>query len=210
MIRNVLFDLGGVLIDLDIRRSLLAFDALKQPGVELLSSQVTEDGLKGGHSSELMEAYQVGAITTRQFLDALLSVCQPGTTDQQLKDAWFAMLLGIREDRKQLLRDLQSHGYNIYILSNINELHVGWTLAHCPEIKAAKGIFFSNEIHLSKPDPRCYELVLQQTGIQPEETLYIDDLLPNIEAGRQFGLQTLQAVDDGWLQEIRRELRIES
>lgn len=210
MIRNVLFDLGGVLIDLNIRRSLLAFEELKQPGVELLSAQVTEEGLRGGHSTKLMNAYQEGAITTRQFLDALLSICQPGTTDQQLKDAWFAMLLGIREDRKQLLRDLRSHGYNIYVLSNINEMHVDWTLEHCPEIKAAKGIFFSNEIHLSKPDPRCYELVLQQTGIKPEETLYIDDLLPNIEAGRQFGLQTLQAVGDEWIQDIRRELRMEN
>ncbi|MBR6017840.1 MAG: HAD family phosphatase [Paludibacteraceae bacterium] len=195
-IKNILFDLGGVLIDLDVRRSLEAFRALLSPDGQ--EAHITAQGLLGGHDSELIDRYQVGEITTDEFIHTILSACRPGTTPEQVKEAWFAMLLGIPEERKQLLRSLIVRGYTIYVLSNINELHVDWTLNHCPEIRQARRIFFSNEIHLSKPDPRCYQLVLRETGIRPEETLYIDDLPANIETGRTFGFQTLQATDANW------------
>ena len=162
---NVLFDLGGVLIDVDVRKSLLAFAKMVQvPQTgnvpNSLSEMVNADGLLGGHSSELIDQYQVGAITTDYFVDSLLSQCRPGTTKQQIIDAWYAMLIGIQPEKKEVLKQLIAAGKNIYVLSNINELHVDWTLSHCPELQVAKRLFFSNEIHLSKPDPRCYELVL--------------------------------------------------
>lgn len=205
---NVLFDLGGVLIDVDVRRSLLSFAKMVQvPQTgnipNSLSEMVNADGLLGGHSSELIDQYQVGAITTDYFVDSLLSQCRPDTTRQQIIDAWHAMLIGIKPEKKEVLKQLIAAGKNIYVLSNINELHVDWTLAHCPELQVAKCLFFSNEIHLSKPDPRCYELVLKETGIDPQDTVYIDDLLPNIEAGRQFGFQCIQAMpDNNWIKQI--------
>lgn len=208
--KNILFDLGGVLIDLDVKRSLDAFAKLvKAPaGVgktpASVSEMVTADGLLGGHTSELIDQYQIGAITTDQFIDAILTQCQPTTTRQQIIDAWYAMLLGIRKEKKELLRQLIAQGKQIYVLSNINDLHVEWTMDHCPELKQANRLFFSNEIGMSKPDPRCYELVLRETGIQPEETVYVDDLLPNIEAGKAFGLQCVHAVDDSWMTTINQ------
>jgi len=206
--KNVLFDLGNVLIDVEVKRSLKAFAALvNMPAVgEKAPSSVSElvnaDSLLGGHTSKLVDQYQVGAITTDEFIRAFLTQCKPGTKPEQVVDAWYAMLLGIREEKKELLNALVANGKNIYVLSNINDLHVKWVQEHCPELKVAKKIFYSNEIHMSKPDPRCYELVIKETGIQPEETVYVDDLLPNIEAGRKFGFQCLHAVDDGWMREL--------
>ncbi|MBQ2541507.1 MAG: HAD family phosphatase [Paludibacteraceae bacterium] len=194
-IKNILFDLGGVLIDLDVRRSLEAFRALLAPGADSRDVPVTARGLLGGHDSELIDRYQTGDISTDDFIRTILSVCRPGTTPEQVREAWFAMLLGIPEERKQLLQELVARGYQIYVLSNINEMHVDWTLAHCPELRQARRLFFSNEIRMAKPDPGCFELVIRETGIRPEETLYIDDLQANIDAGRAAGFRTLHVPD---------------
>ena len=204
MIRNLLFDLGGVLIDLDVQRSLNAMHALTDG--QHAVTQVTADGLLGGHDSELINLYQTGDITTDEFVGTILRSCKKGTTRAEVEAAWFAMLLGIKEEKKQLLKQLKDKGYGIYVLSNINELHVDWTMEHCPELKMADGLFFSNEMHLSKPDPRCYSHVLEAAGIRAEETLYIDDLMPNIKAGQEAGFVCLHATDDSWTEKVAKEL----
>lgn len=195
--KNVLFDLGGVLIDIDVQRSLDAFAKLMGE-----NSMVTAEGLAGGHTSELIDQYQIGAITSEEFVETIMSQCLPGTTRQQIEDAWNAMVVTMPEEKKQLLRELIQKGKNVYVLSNTNDIHIRFTLAKWPELKQAKKLFFSHEIGMSKPDQRCYQLVIRETGIQPEETVYVDDLLPNIEAGRKLGFQCLQAVDDGWMREL--------
>lgn len=204
MIKNILFDLGGVLIDLDVRRSLKAMYALTDGSRG--QTQITADGLLGGHDSELINKYQVGAITTDEFLSSVLSSCKQGTTKEQVKDAWFAMLLGIGDDKRHLLQCLKDKGLGIYVLSNINELHVEWVMNHCPELHTADALFFSNEIHLSKPDKRCYDLVKERAGINPCETLYIDDLQPNIKAGEEAGFRCLHAKDNNWIREVEQML----
>ena len=204
MTKNLLFDLGGVLIDLDVQRSLNAMHALTDGRHQV--TEVTADGLLGGHDSELINLYQTGDITTEEFVGTILKSCKEGTTRAQVEEAWFAMLLGIKEEKRQLLQDLKDKGYGVYVLSNINELHVQWTMEHCPELKMSDGLFFSNEIHLSKPDPRCYSHVLANTGIRAEETLYIDDLRPNIEAGKEAGFRCMHVTDEKWVETVRREL----
>jgi len=195
--KNVLFDLGGVLIDIDVRRSLKAFAGLMGE-----NSLVTAEGLMGGHTSELIDQYQIGAISSDEFVQTILSQCPSGTTRQQIEDAWNAMVVTMSEEKKALLHELIQQGKNVYVLSNTNDIHIRYTLAKWPELKQAKRLFFSHEMGMSKPDPRCYELVIRETGIRPEETVYVDDLLPNIEAGRKFGFQCLHAVDDGWMREL--------
>lgn len=215
MIRNILFDLGNVLIDVDIRRTLRAYQTLT-PSLSLIgqggcnggqadrligksNTIITVGDLLGAGESDLVAKYQVGAISTDEFLNAILPACKPETTRQDLINAWMAMLIGIPEARKQKLSELHKQGYKLYVLSNINELHVEWTREQLKGIPF-EAMFFSNEIHLAKPDMRCYELVIHETGIVPEETLYIDDLPENIEAGRRVGFQCfLNTKPDEWL-----------
>lgn len=211
MIRNILFDLGNVLIDVDIRRTLRAYYALL--GVEeerpagcrgvgatgVKNTIITAGDLLGAGESDLVAKYQVGAISTDNFLNAILPACKPGTTRQDLINAWMAMLIGIPEARKQKLLDLHKQGYKLYVLSNINELHAEWTREQLQGIPF-EAMFFSNEIQMAKPDARCYEHVIRETGIVPEETLYIDDLPENIEAGRRAGFYCfLNSKPDEWL-----------
>lgn len=145
-----------------------------------------------------MAKYQVGAVSTDEFVEAILKICKPGTTRQEVIDAWMAMLIGIPEARRQKLAELHEQGYKLYVLSNINELHAVWTREQLEGIPF-EAVFFSNEIRMAKPDMRCYEYVIRETGIKPEETLYIDDIPANIEAGRTLGFQCfLNTKADEW------------
>ena len=205
--------MGGVLIDLDIKRSLSAFNAMLLPDevkadTSLQRHSVSDIDLLGGGESPLISLYQKGDISTEDFISALLSACVHGTTRQQIVDAWNAMLIGLPAHRIEMIRSLKASGLNIYMLSNINELHVRWTLDCFAKAGLVIGedvdrVFFSNEMHCSKPDPHCYQIVLEQTGIVPQETLYIDDLSQNIAVGRQLGFQCLQALGDEWLDKAR-------
>ena len=253
MIHNILFDLGNVLIDVDIRKTLRAFgtlregmgDRLQATGDRLLATgnrlqatgdwqqatgnrlQATGDWLQatgnrregdrlmgesntiitagdliGAGESGLVAKYQVGEISTDEFINAILTICKPGTTRQDVIDAWMAMLVGIPEARYRKLMDLHKQGYKLYVLSNINELHVDWTREQLKDIPFEQ-MFFSNEIHLAKPDARCYEMVIRETGIKPEETLYIDDLPANMEAGKNVGFECfLNDRADKWVEHI--------
>ena len=205
---NLLFDLGHVLIDIDPKRTLQAFAALldrKSSAEGDTQPLLTADGLLGGHTSRLIDLYQVGQITTDQFLDTALQACRQDVSRQQVLDAWLAMLLPFKQEKAEMLRQLHERHIPFYILSNINDSHVLWTRENCPELQLASGIFFSNEMHIAKPDPEAYRYVIDHTGILPSETLYIDDLVPNLEAGRQFGFQCLHAIDDNaWMPAVRK------
>ncbi len=206
-IRNILFDLGNVLIDVDIRKTLRAYNALlgveeeRSRGVGVIDKSntiITAGDLIGAGESELVAKYQVGAVSTDEFVEGILKVCKPSTTRQEVINAWMAMLIGIPEARKQKLSELHKQGYKLYVLSNINELHAEWTREQLKGIPF-EAMFFSNEIQMAKPDARCYEHVIHETGIKPEETLYIDDLPENIEAGRRAGMQVfLNTKADAW------------
>lgn len=204
MIRNILFDLGNVLIDIDIRRTLEAFmrllpsTAMPKGSEDKPNTIITAGDLIGAGESELVAKYQVGAVSTDEFVEAILKICKPGTTRQEVIDAWMAMLIGIPEERRQKVLELHKQGYKLYVLSNINELHAVWTREQLKGIPF-EAVYFSNEMGLSKPDARCYERVIRETGIVPEETLYIDDLPENIEAGRRAGMQVfLNTKADEW------------
>lgn len=203
---NLLFDLGHVLIDIDPKRTLHAFgQLLNKQSSESSQPLLTADGLLGGHTSRLIDLYQVGQITTDQFLTTALKACREDVTKEQVLDAWLAMLLPFREDKALLLRQLHERHIPFYILSNINETHVEWTKRNCPELQLASGIFFSNEMHIAKPDAAAYQYVIDHTGIVPEQTLYIDDLTANLDAARPFGFQCLQATDDNaWMPIVRQ------
>lgn len=204
---NLLFDLGHVLIDIDPGRSLQAFARLLKTDHDARQQAqklITAEGLLGGHNSQLIDLYQLGRISTDRFIATAAQACRPDVTKEQLMDAWLAMLLPFREDKAALLRQLHSCGIPFYILSNINEAHVLWTRTHCPELQLASGIFFSNEIHIAKPDPEAFRYVISHTGINPAETLYIDDLSANLEAARPFGFRCLQATgDSAWMPVVK-------
>lgn len=201
MITTVIFDMGGVLIDLDLHALVEAFMKIAAPSMKAMSAQ---DMLGNGGDSPL-NAYEKGLISTEEYLDATLRDCREGVTREEVANATFAILKTIPQPRLDAIRKLREKGYTVYLLSNIQDLH--WT-----RINEMMGgweqyfdkVFLSHEMHMVKPDDRIYEAVAEATALVPADTLYIDDVEANVEGGRRAGWQAIQATGDEWLPIIRQ------
>ena len=195
-----LFDLGSVLIDIDPQATIDSLQYLFEPTYVHSSVDIfSGEALNGGYASDFLNKYQLGKISTRQFINHIKSYCKPGTTDDDIISAWMKMMIGMDGQTSKFLQDVSAGGFEIYILSNINELHVEWIRRNIPQLEVAKQCFFSNEMHLAKPDKECYEFVLSHTPIIPQQTLYFDDLSPNIEMGEKIGFKSVQVYDKSWI-----------
>lgn len=205
MICNYFFDLGNVLLDIDPQRSLDAFAPLFKPDA---LKQFSPSDLFGVGSNPFLAAYQVGTISSDEFFAHFLPFCLPGTAPWQLVAAWNAMLINIPPRRIQAIRKLRQNGCKVFILSNINEEHLRWVRRHFDQVGLRLGsdiddAFFSNEIHLSKPDPRIFAEAIRRSNVSPQETLFIDDQQINVSAACEAGLHAVCASRDAWLPFIR-------
>lgn len=196
-VKNIIFDLGGVLAGLDGQRCIDAFDAL---GCEKVSYYVEH------HLTEdLFYNIEVGNISTEDFCDEVRRITGRNVSDEQIVWAWNQLLTGISERRLEKLLRLRGK-YHLFLLSNTNDMH--WQLC-VDDFFTFRGnrvenffdrIFLSYKMHLSKPSKDIYEEVLRQANIQPAETLFIDDSKTNIEGASPLGIQGYwNARIDDWL-----------
>jgi putative hydrolase of the HAD superfamily len=153
---------------------------------------------------------ETGRIEKGDFLAQMLKHAPEGTTDQQIIDAWNAMLLDFPVRRLQILQQLRQH-YSLYLLSNTNSIHLE---AFNNILQQSRGIpslneffdkaYYSHLIGLRKPEKESYQLVLEENGLNPAETLFIDDTLPNIEGAKLVGLQTIHLLPPKTIADIFR------
>ena len=195
---DIIFDLGGVLLDLNMQG---IGQACKRLGInpELFfvrtDTKNTSTVCQGISASKAITDYQVGTMTTEQFLSLVLSHCAEGITRENVMEAWDACIGPMPKERLDLIKELRRKGYHTHLLSNTNDLH--WE-----EIKrrylSDKGytcadlfdhVFVSHEVHLAKPAPEIYQYALRQIGRPAAGCLFIDDTLINVEAAKREGLQ---------------------
>ena len=192
-IKNIIFDLGRVLLNLDFEASIKAFQELGLKNDVLDKQQA--------YSDPVFYELEVGKISPKEFCNGVRRhLNNPLLTDLQIEDAWYAMILDIPENRVKVVKEL-SKNYNVYLFSNTNQIHI--ERLH-KAFKAEHGIdfpslfvkdYYSHEIHDRKPDLRSYEKVIELSGIKPEESIFIDDLEKNIIGARQAGLKTFWLKD---------------
>lgn len=197
---NIIFDLGDVLVRLDSDGCMKAF---KNLGLgEYL------DAAKHPEGHELMHNLGLGLISTSQFCDSIRSLSGLPVTDRQIVDAANAMLVEIPDRKKEILLRLRKEGKKVFLLSNTIDIHWDYCVANLFPY-AGHGVddyfdrlFLSQRMHLEKPDPEIYKEVVRQTGIDPADTLYIDDLPDNCASARQTVGWTVFRNEhfDDWLQ----------
>lgn len=197
-VKNIIFDLGGVLAGLDGPRCISAFDAI---GCEKVSYYVEHHLTK-----DLFYDIEVGNMPTSGFCDEVRRLTGRNVSDEQVVWAWNQLLTGISERRLERLLQLRGK-YRLFLLSNTNEMH--WQLCK-DDFFAYSGhrvddlfeqTFVSYEMHLSKPSKEIFSEVLRQAGILPSETLFIDDSKVNIEGAASLGIQGYwNAHIDDWLE----------
>ena len=196
--KNIIFDLGNVLVKLNPEGCIGAFKAIGMG--ELVDSNPQSEGMK------LMSKLGVGMITTEEFCEAARKLTGADVTNEEIIAAANKMLVEIPDEKKERLLQLKKAGYRLFLLSNTIDIH--WD--YCVELLFPyqnhgvedyfEQCFLSQRMHLAKPNARIYEEVIRQANIHPDETLFIDDLKENCEAAEKLGIHTFQNVKfDDWL-----------
>lgn len=196
--KNIIFDLGNVLVKLNPEGCIGAFKAIGMG--ELVDPNPQSEGMK------LMSKLGVGMITTEEFCEAARKLTGTDVTNEEIIDAANKMLVEIPDEKKERLLQLKKAGYRLFLLSNTIDIHWDYCVDHLfPYQKYGvedyfEQCFLSQRMHLAKPNARIYEEVIRQANIHPDETLFIDDLKENCEAAEKLGIHTFQNVKfDDWL-----------
>lgn len=204
MIKHVIFDLGGVLIDLDMPRCFESFRALGADPSALLQPAQKDchegrakatlcDGLVANGA---MDLYQTGEISTEDFLEGIRNFCRPGTTAEQVLQAWNDCLLTIPAYKLDFLKQLRTEGYHVHLLSNTNEAHWQHIAKEHFGDKTEEyfdTLFLSQEMHMSKPNDDIFLSVLDRLGAHAQECLFIDDAQANVDAAQALGYKVYKA-----------------
>jgi glucose-1-phosphatase len=189
-IRNIIFDLGGVILDIDPQLTIDAFNKL--------GWKETRQVDHTSHMPFFLEL-EIGIDSPETFRNNVRKKIGLPLTDEKIDEAWTAMIVNLPSDRIHYLEELKKN-YRIYLLSNTNEIHrikfhrmfdqnFGYSFYDLFE-----QIFYSHEMGVRKPNTEIYLKALKSAGIKPEETLFIDDLQENVAAAESVGLNGLHII----------------
>lgn len=197
-IKNIIFDLGVVLVALDKQRCVAAFE---QIGAGDVASYVREH-----RTADLFLDIETGRMTTADFCNEVRRMACCTAKDEEIVWAWNQLLVGISDKKKQQLLTLKED-YRLFLLSNTNDMH--WQKCAndffpyhgCTVNDYFEGIYLSYEMQLSKPCSQIFSEVLKSSGLQPGETLFIDDLKENCEAAARLGIGVMhETTGSDWIE----------
>ena len=187
-IKNIIFDLGGVVLDID---EGIIVKELEKMGINVKKLFHSEE------FNDVMSKFDTGIYTTPTFRKRMKALIgQEKMTDQRFDAIWNSMILDIPRERIEAIEKVKKH-YKIFLMSNSNVIHYD---LYVRDLQLRFGYnefdelfnksYFSFAEHLEKPDPRFFELILDLEGLLPEETLFIDDTAENIKVAKSLGIHT--------------------
>jgi len=201
-IKNIIFDFGGVIIDIDEQLTIDEFARLGFADTSKVS---------GKEFFELIRKFEKGIFTPDIFRNKLRDFLDISATDQEIDDAWNALLFDIPAERLEIIEQLKKN-YNIFLLSNSNEIHYD---LYVRDLQLRFGYnqfadlfhkaYFSFDLHMRKPELDIYEFVIYQEDLKPEETLFIDDRIENIESASKLGIQTYHLIKPERIRDIFKD-----
>lgn len=200
-IKNIIFDFGGIIVDLDRQATVQAFGKL---GFDTAEAYIGNYVQRGAFS-----AMETGQMSAKEFCDHISAQAGHPLPPEEIFRAWNRMLVRIPLHRLQLIRSLRPR-FRTYLLSNTNAIH--WDYS-CHRLLAAAGIgmedcfdriFLSFKMHLMKPDSNIFRKVMEETKVQPGETLFIDDSEENCRTAERLGMQVFhsQKAED-WIEYLK-------
>jgi epoxide hydrolase-like predicted phosphatase len=204
-IKNIIFDLGNVLIPLEGEVAKEAFN-------QLLSDDHKQTDVFAFKTLDFFIEYETGRISSGEFLEHIRSFFRADVSNNEIISAWNKIIGDFPSEYVQMLQSLGSH-YRLFVLSNTNELHVHKFEKEVPGVEHLGDLFeklyYSHRMGLRKPQPDIYERVLMENGLNPAETLFADDLTENLESAGKLGIQTLHVTPDldlaGWFRELNKK-----
>lgn len=192
-IRNIIFDLGGVLLNINPLLSLDEFAKLSGLSQAELRNRLEQE--------KIFEKFDTGNISPTEFRSGLCQIMNKQINDSEIDRAWNKLLLDFPAQRVHLLQELKKN-YHIFLLSNTNMIHF-WHYSHVfhqtYDTKLTDlfdKLFLSYEIGMHKPDAGIYDYVIQTALLQPSECVFIDDSFINIEAAEKLGISGIHITEE--------------
>ncbi len=203
-IRSIIFDLGGVLFDINYQNII---DSFKKLGLGDFDAKYTQ--LKQDH---LFDELETGNISAAEFRNRIRAIAGKDLQDDEINNAWNSILIGFPKKNIDLLIQLKDK-YRIFLLSNTNEIH---EKAYKAMLRSDYGnevldelfekIYLSHQVHLRKPNVEIFQLVIDENKLNVEETLFIDDSPQHIEGAKKVGLQAMLLRNDKWVGDLLNDI----
>lgn len=177
--KNIIFDFGGVFINLDVNASKKEMFKL---GMNSISPEMMSINKK----------FQKGLISSLEFLNFYQDLF-PDFSSNDLIKSWNSTILDFPLYRLEFLESLKGN-HQLYLISNINDLHLEYIKQKLGEsfynrfVSCFEKVYYSHEIHMAKPDKEVYQFVLQDSKIEPSETIFVDDMKENTDSAKTLGL----------------------
>jgi glucose-1-phosphatase len=189
IIKNIIFDLGGIFMELSYKKTEEAFEAL---GVANFHELFTQH-----KASPLFVHLETGRIDKNEFYEGFRKLVGMNLYNNQIRDAWNAMLLNFPTERLLWLKEA-SKKYKVYLFSNTNIIHYEAFQKIFRENTRKQNLddyfikaYYSHELGLRKPDEEAFIEILKKEKLCAEETLFIDDTPVNIESAKHVGMQAI-------------------
>jgi len=191
LLPHLLFDFGGVLINIDYQRTVEAVRRLSRRGQGAEFTQASQ--------TELFDRFETGHLDAAQFRAGLRTAYELDATDEELDAAWHAMLLDVPAERLALLAELRRRGHQTALLSNTNALHIREINQRMARQYGLKNgiadcldrVFYSQQVGLRKPGAAIFEHVLREMNWQPADVLFVEDSPQHVATARRLGLRVL-------------------
>lgn len=205
MYKNLIFDFGGVIIDIDHDEAVRRFTALGVADAARLLDPYTQ----GGPFGKLEE----GSINDEDFRQEMCQLTGREVTWEECQYAWMGYMSTLPNERLQLLEALRNKDYRLILLSNTNPYIAEW--AESPRFDGRTSglssyfdaVYKSFEVGIMKPDERIFRLLIEREGINPAESLFVDDGPRNVAAAERLGFHTLcPTPGENWIPKLNEKL----
>lgn len=199
-IDSVIFDLGGVIVNLDYGLTIRALSKLAGYDISQQFSQQRQ--------ADIFSRFEVGGISVPEFRQGLMQLLQFEADDDAIAQAWSALILDFPPERVELVRQLGQRK-RIFLLSNINELHLAtvnrkFVAAMGTDIGTLADQFerayYSHLVGDRKPNPGIFQRVIDENQLNPIKTLFLDDTVHNLVGAQRVGLQTMHITQEKTIQ----------
>ena len=193
-IKNIIFDLGDVILPIDLNRSIKAFEKLGFKNIGDLFSKAQQP--------IVFDKLEKGEISENEFVTEIKKYLNPNVSSKEIIEAWNLILLDFNDEIIKTIQKIKLH-YNIYLLSNTCITHYKvYNKNFCKKYNFKKiddlftKAYFSHEVGLRKPSTKIFDFVLNNSKLIPEETLFIDDSIQHIKSAQKLKINTIHLTKD--------------
>jgi len=185
-IKNIIFDYGNVIFKIDFLKTQHSFTELGIKNVERFFAHAGHD--------PIFNEFEKGSISSAEFRDGVRRIADsPELTDEQIDIAWNTLLIGVPAENHEIVLKAKER-YRTFLLSNINEIHMNYIHNYLKQEFHVENndpffekVYYSHLMGMRKPDAEIFQFVLRDAGLDPEETLYIDDSPQHIQGALNAG-----------------------